>query len=62
MRLRFRSPVLFIPKGSSVPPEWFASVYNEEEPENLEMVEVLAVCSVEKTDSRGVLRGNIWIS
>jgi hypothetical protein len=54
--------VLFNPKGSSVPPEWFASVYNEEEPENLEMVEVLAVCSVEKTDSRGVLRGNIWIS
>ncbi|OAX34278.1 hypothetical protein K503DRAFT_869021 [Rhizopogon vinicolor AM-OR11-026] len=35
----------FNPKGSSVPPEWIEGVNDDEPPEDLEMVDVLAVCS-----------------
>lgn len=35
----------FNPKGDSVPPEWFEGVNDDEPPEDLDMVQVLAVCS-----------------
>ncbi|KAJ8588154.1 hypothetical protein M405DRAFT_820231 [Rhizopogon salebrosus TDB-379] len=44
----------FNPKGDSVPPEWFASLYDEaDDPEDMETVIVFALCSDEDDDFEG---------
>jgi hypothetical protein len=44
----------FNPKGGLIPPEWFASLYDEaDDPEDMETVLVFAVCSDEDDDFEG---------
>ncbi|OJA10440.1 hypothetical protein AZE42_06188 [Rhizopogon vesiculosus] len=43
--------ICFNPKGDSVPPEWFASMYGEiDDPKDMEIVTVITVCSDEDCD------------
>ncbi|OAX35537.1 hypothetical protein K503DRAFT_785003 [Rhizopogon vinicolor AM-OR11-026] len=43
--------ICFNPKGDSVPPEWFASMYGEiDDPKDMEIVTMITVCSDEDCD------------